>query len=123
MRKFGFISLLLLLALAACNTSTLSFRYIESVPDEVEELIDLDMTVQLINEADKGSYIVFQSSDEVKADLDPQDNILNIKFNVTESEDDVVKPYVYYLTTDPEHDTIDVFVNGELTSFDEVTGL
>ena len=44
-----------------------------------------------------------------------------MKFNVTNLQDDVVKQNTFYLTTDPEHDVIDVLVNGESIPFDKVT--
>lgn len=114
---------LFIIIIAGCQSSTLSFSEIEKVPNEVTSLIDPETTLQLINEENKGSYIVFQSNYKVKADLEPEDNVLHIIFKETSSENDGKEPHVYYLTTDPEHDTIEVLVNGEELSFDEVTGL
>lgn len=39
------------------------------------------------------------------------------------TQDDVVKRNVYYLTTDSKHDTINVLVNGGEMSFDQVADL
>lgn len=114
---------LFIIVIAGCQSSTLSFSEIENVPDEVTTLIDSETTLQLINEENKGSYIVFQSNYKVKADLEPEDNVLHVTFKETNSEKDGKEPHVYYLTTDPEHDTINVLVNGEEVSFDEVTSL
>lgn len=112
-----------ILIISACNSSQLSFSEIESVSQIVEEHIDFDLKLQLINDGTKGSYIIFYSKGDIEADLDPQDNIINIEFNELHSQDDDVKRNVYYLTTDSRHDTIIVLVNGEEMSFDEVTGL
>jgi len=112
-----------ILILSACNSSKLSFSEVENVPQKFEKYIDSDLKLQLINEGTKGSYIIFHSSGDIKADLDPQDNILTIIFKELNPQDNVVKRNVYYLTTDSEHDTINVLVNGEEMPFDEVTGL
>jgi hypothetical protein len=112
---------LVILILSACNSSTLSFSEIENVPDKVQDNIDSNLKLQSINVGGKGYYIVFHSSGDVDGDIETQGETVTIKFNETNLQDDVVKQYTFYLTTDPEHDVIDVLVNGESMPFDMVT--
>lgn len=120
----GVVSVLFtILILSACNASKLSFSEIENIPQKFEEHIDSDLKLQLINDGTKGSYVIFHSNGEIKADVDPQDNIVNIIFNELNPQDDDVKRNIYYLTTDSKHDTINVLVNGKEMPFDNVTGL
>lgn len=122
--KKVFVSVLFaVLILSACNSSKLSFSEIEHVPSKFEEHIDSNLKLQLINDGTKGSYVIFHSNGAIEADLEPQDNIANIIFTELNSQNRAVDRNVYYLTTDPKHDTINVLVNGEEMSFDNVTGL
>lgn len=122
MKKIIVSILFVLLLLSACNSSKLSFSEIENVPAEVENLIDESLTLQLINEEEKGSYIVFQSNGDIKADLETNDKVVKIKFNENNPQDEQKKQNVYYLTTDSAHDTINVTINGEEKAFDLVAG-
>jgi len=121
-KKFALV-LFAVLILSACNSSKLSFSEIENVPQKIEEHIDSDLKLQLINDGTKGSYVIFHSNGEIEANLDPQDNIVNIIFNELNPQDEDIKRNVYYLTIDSKHDTINVLVNGEEMSIDNVTGL
>ena len=123
LKKMFALVLFAVLILSACNSSKLSFSEIENVPLKIEEHIDSDLKLQLINDGTKGSYVIFHSNGEIEADLDPQDNIVNIIFNELNPQDEDIKRNVYYLTTDSKHDTINVLVNGEEMSIDNVTGL
>ncbi|MCY9550059.1 peptidylprolyl isomerase [Lysinibacillus xylanilyticus] len=117
-----FVSVLFaMFILSACNPSKLSFSEIENVPQKIEEHIDSNLKLQSINDGTKGSYIIFHSNGEIEADLDPQDNIINIIINELNPQDKDIKRNVYYLTTDSKHDTINVLVNGEEIPFDEAT--
>lgn len=120
--KKMFVSVLFaMLILSACNSSKLSFREIENVPRKIEEHIDSNLKLLSINDGTKGYYIIFHSNGEIEADLDPQDNIVNIIFNELNPQDKDIKRNVYYLTIDSTHDTINVLVNGEEIPFDEAT--
>lgn len=121
MKKILLILLLGISILTACNPSTLSFSEIENVPKNVQDKVDPNLKLQSITDAGKGYYIVFHSSGDVEADLETQGDTKTIKFNVTERQNGVVKQNTYYLTTEREHDAIDVQVNGESIPFDNVT--
>lgn len=121
MKKIFVLVFWVISILSACNSSTLSFSEIENVPNNVQEKVDSNLKLQSINDGGKGYYIVFHSSGDVSTDLKTQGDTVTIKFNVTNLQDEVVKQNTFYLTTDPEHDVIDVQVNGEATPFDNVT--
>ena len=108
------------LILSACNSSKLSFSEIENVPIKVQDAIDSNLRLQSIND-EKGYYIIFHSSGEVEANLDTQGDTVIIKFDVSNSKGDAVKQNIYYLTTDSNHDTINVHLNGKSVPFDGVS--
>jgi thioredoxin-related protein len=121
LKKIFVLVFLVFLILLACNSSKLSFSEIENVPNNVQDKIDFNYKLQSINVGGKGYYIVFHSSGDVKADVETQGETVTIKFNETNLQDGIVKQYTFYLKTDPEHDEINVLVNGESMPFDNVT--
>ena len=108
----------------SCNSSELSITEIQNIPNKVQENINPDYHLQWINNIDKNaSYIIFQSIDDVTADLEVVDNILNIKLVSTDQKNNELKMYVYKLNRgDAEFDTITVKVNEQDTPIDNLTG-
>jgi len=121
LKKISVLLILLIVVLSACNSTTLSFSKIETVPHHVQENVDSDSKLQSINVDGKGYYIVFHSSGEVEGEVETQEETVTIKFNETNVQDADVKQYTYYLTTGPEHDFIDVLLNGKPIPFDNAT--
>ena len=121
MKKIFLLVFLVISILTACNSSTLSFSEIENVPNNVQGKVDSNFKLQSINDGGKGSYIIFHTSGDVEANLETQGDTVIIKFNVTNLQNSAVEQNTFYLTTDPEHDVIDVQVNGESIPFDNVT--
>lgn len=122
MRKLFSLMLIATIILAACNSSKLSFTEIQSVPNEIQDSISSDYTLQRISDGEKNTYIIFQARGTVSADLEVRENILNIKFSSENQENNELKPYVYKLNRgDAEYDTINVLVNGKETTFDNST--
>ena len=122
MKKVFLLVFLVFLILTACNSSTLSFSEIENVPNNVQDKVDSNLKLQAITDGEKGYYIVFHSSGDVETGLETQGDTVIIKFGVTNLQNGAVKQNTFYLTTDPEHDVIDVQVNGESIPFDNITG-
>lgn len=126
MKKILILVVLVFAILSACNfsSSTLSFSEIENVPNNVQEKINANLKLQLINDGEKGSYIIFHSSGDIeRTDVETEGDKVTIHFDVSNPQDDVEKQYTYYLTTDPEYDVITVLVNGEEMPFEVVTSL
>ena len=107
----------------ACNTSTLSMSEIDIVPDDVQDKIDSNYVLQLIYDGEDIAYIVYQSNGTVVTDLEVQGDTLKVKLDETNKQDDVIEQRVYKFTLDPEHEVIDVLINGQLKSFDNVSSL
>lgn len=120
MKRFSIV-ILILFIVTACNTSTLSISEIEHVPEEVQDKINSEYTLQLIHEGEDASYIVYQSSGTVTVDLETVGNTLSVKLDETDNQNE--KQMVFKLTLDPEHEVIDVLINGESTPFDDVTSI
>lgn len=127
MKRFLGLAILVLSILTACSSSkdssTLSFSKVEMVPDNVQDNIEPEYTLQLMDEGEKRSYIVFQSRGAVETDVESKDDTVTIKFSTSDSPKDEVKQNVYYLTRDQGQDVIHVLVDGEPVVFDNVTGL
>lgn len=121
MKKTFLLVFLVISILTACNSSTLSFSEIENVPNNVQNKVDSNFKLQSINDGGKSSYIIFHTGGDVEANLETQGDTVLIKFNVTNLQNSAVEQNTFYLTTDPEHDVIDVQVNGESIPFDNVT--
>ena len=124
LRRLFSLLLVTAIILVACNSSELSITEIQSVPTKVQDRINPDYTLQLINDSEKGdAYIVFQSSGTVTAQVEVRENILDIKLDSENQENNELKQYVYKITRDDaEYDTVNVIVNGHATYFDNSTG-
>ena len=121
MKKILLSLFLIISILTSCNTSELSFSEIENVPNDVQEKVDPNLTLQSINDKGKGYYIVYNNSGEVEAKLETEGDTLIINFDVTNVEGDNVKQNTFYLTTAPEQKVLDVHVNGTSIPFDNMT--
>ncbi|WP_397538967.1 hypothetical protein [Rummeliibacillus pycnus] len=89
MKKLLFLLLLTLSILSACNSSTLSFSEISNVPSEVQNKIDSNNVVQLINDGEDNSYIVFFSKGAVTTDLEAQGDTIKVKLEESTPFDNV----------------------------------
>lgn len=115
------ILVLAIIILTGCNTATLSFSEVENLPKNVQDHVDANLKLQSITDEPKAYYIVFHSHKKVEADLESVGKTVTVKFNETGEEQETLEQYTFYLTTDEEHDTIDVLINGESTAFDNMT--
>lgn len=109
------------IVLSACQFSNTSFSEIKKTPQKLEAYIDPDLTLQLINDGEKGAYIVFNSIKVVKADISKENDAVVISFDEIEPEKEDKERNLYYLKTDINHDKIQVLVNGEERPFDEIS--
>lgn len=109
--------------LTACNASTSSISEMEEIPNKVQEAIDEESILQLINEGEDISYIVFQSKGTVTTDLETHGDTLIVKLDETNQQGEVLEQHVYKLTLDPVHKAIDIHINGKSTPIDNVTGI
>ncbi|WP_116019139.1 hypothetical protein [Sporosarcina sp. BI001-red] len=67
----------------------------------------------MVNSSGKLYYMVFQSLKDVKASLETVGTTVLVKLNEVKPKDNDVRQYVYSLTMDQYHDTIEIQVNGE----------
>ncbi|MCM3757613.1 peptidylprolyl isomerase [Sporosarcina aquimarina] len=110
-------SAIAILSLSACAQKKLSFEEVDTVPKKVTEAINPDDRLQMINKNGKVSYIVFQSHEDVKSSLESVNKTALIKLDEVDASDNELKQYIYTLTIDESHDTIDIKVNGESTPY------
>lgn len=124
MKKLMYLLMLSAFLTAGCNdTSTLSISEIENVPKEVQQKIDSNYSLQKIEESENTFYIVFYSKSKVKTFLESKGSILEIELSEEGEESEEIEQHIYKLTIDPEHQNLDIFINGEKTSFENVTSL
>jgi len=108
--------------LSACNAndSKLSFSELKTIPNDLQTKLDPDSTLQMINTKDDIAYVIYRTKKAVASDLEAQGDTLKIKLNESKTHKKT-KQHVYKLTLDPEHEIIDVYVNGKSTAFDNIT--
>lgn len=123
MRNILILLMLITSITVACNTSTLSMSEIDIVPNDVQEKIDSNYVLQLIYDGEDIAYIVYQSNGTVVTDLEVQGDTLKVKLDETNKQDDVIEQRVYKFTLDPEHEVIEVLINGKSKAFDNVSSL
>lgn len=118
---FSLISILL----SACslNDSKLSFSKIKRVPNNVQTKIEPTFPLQLLNEKEEVSYLIYQTKGTVATDLEVQKETVQIKLDVSSNHSDDVKQHVYKITLDPNQEVIDVLINGKSTPFDKISSL
>lgn len=111
--------------LSACSstTSTLSFSEIEMVQQELQNVIDPTAQLQLINEGEDIAYVVYQFAEVVAADIEEDGETIKVNLNVAEEGNDVSEQTIYKLTLNEDHEIIEVFVDGEATPIDVVSGI
>lgn len=122
MKKRLVLILFTFIFFTACTSTPVSeISEIESLPDTFQDRVDPDLTLQLFNDDGEGHYIVFHSSGEVEADVDVQDDTLLINLTETPLDSEAVFQHTFYLTTSPDVEEIDVLINGETMSFDNIS--
>lgn len=109
--------------LSACgiNESKLSFSELKTIPNDLQPKLDPDTTLQLINTKGDTSYVVYHTKKSVATDLEAQEDTVKIKLDESNDTSKNAQQHVYQLILDPEHEIIDVYVNGKSTAFDNVT--
>lgn len=122
LRKIILVLFATLLLTACNNNSKVSFTELEIVPEDIQDAIDSESTLQLIYERENIAYVVYQSNGEVGTDIEEQGDTVKIKLDTKKDNDDVIVQRVYKLTLDEKHNTIDMLLNGQSKPFDLVTG-
>ncbi|MFL2101223.1 hypothetical protein [Desemzia sp. FAM 24101] len=112
-----------LILLAACSSPAVGISEMKKIPNEVQEIANPDHRLQLISFDEDAYYVVFHSVGTVTADTETNEDTLNILLEVADQQDEELKQHVYKLILAPEHEVIDVQINGLSVYFDEVTGI
>lgn len=121
MKKVFFLLFTLSIA-TACQSSTLHFSELSTIPSEVQQKIDSSFSVQLINDGEEIYYIIYHSKELATAEIEAEGEKIKVQIEETKQRNDEgIKQYVYKLTLEPEHEIIEAFINGESTPFDQVT--
>lgn len=95
----------------------------EMVQQELQNLIDPAAPLQLINEGEDSAYVVYQFEAVVTADIEEDGETIKVNLNVAEEGNDVSEQTIYKLTLNEDHEIIEVFVDGEATPIDVVSGI
>lgn len=121
LKKSFFFLFIFTLLLTACSSSTPSLTEVKNIPREVESNKHAEETLQQIH-VDNDTYIVLQSAKAVSAKLTLDENVLNINFQQTGQKNKQRQNYVYQLNRgNTTYDTINVFINGKATPFDNIS--
>lgn len=120
MKKITTILFLVTFTLLGCQAATtLSITELERIDSEVEQMIRIEEVMQLIY-VEGQPYIVLYSEGDVSVALEEDGDTVMIHFDVEDADGNGMKRQVYALSMEPEHEAIEVFVNGELVPFDYV---
>lgn len=112
-----------LMLLAACSSPAVGISEMKKIPDEVQTIANPDHRLQLISFDEDAYYVVFHSTGIVTADTETSEDTLNILLEVADQQEEKLEQHVYKLILAPEHEIIDVQINGLSVYFDEVTGI
>lgn len=125
MRKFVSIIILVMFIflLGACQSSTLSLQKVKEPPEKLADYLDPTAELQMVNDGNKGSYIVFTTSGKVEAEVKSNKNVIRVYFNKPEETEGVIEQQIFYLTKGKGHDTIAVYLNDEETYFNNVASM
>lgn len=119
MKKIIVVMLMVFVSiLAACSSIATNLEKVESVPKFVQDSIQPNVQLQLKEENKNSYYITLQSDGDADFNYDIKGDIVEIKFDVSNSDAKQKKQNVYHLTIDKDIETIDVYVNGERSGFD-----
>lgn len=120
MKRIVALLFLITFTLLGCQSDTaLSIKELERVDPEVEQIIRIEEGVRLVY-AKERAYLVFYSADDVSVDLEEDGDTIIVHLDVEETDGQEMKRHVYAVSMEPEHDTVEVHMNGELGPFDDV---
>ena len=111
--------LMMVIGIYSLNDRT-SFKKVQLLPYDVQKNVDADLRLQQIYRNDY-SYIVFHSSGTVEHKMQVEGSMVKMLLSASEEKADYeIQQYSYKLKTNEEHDTIAVFLDGQLIPFDNV---
>ncbi|PRY78631.1 hypothetical protein [Alkalibacterium olivapovliticus] len=119
MKKQLVVVLFAILYLTSCDSQEYGIEEVDAVNDDIQSMIDPNLTLQLISIDEDYYYVVFHSSLEVEAEVEIQEDTLLIQLTELSDEADLTNQHIFKLTTGQEHDTLEVFINDESTYIDE----
>lgn len=120
MRKMAAILFFFTFTLVGCQSSTsIGITELDEVDNEIKESIVIGDALQLMH-FDEHTYLIFYSSGDVLVDFEEDEETIIVHFDVINEYKIEIKQYIYELTVEPEHEAIDVYINGELTPIDNI---
>ncbi len=117
MRKYLFSLVMLVALLSACAQKEASLVEVKHLPDKVEKAIDPEEQLQVVNNSGGFYYIIFQSDADVKTALQTKDDMAIVQLEESPAASSESKRTIYKLTTGPEHEKMDIRINGESASY------
>lgn len=124
MKKFVFFMIALGVLLVGCSSEQLSVVEVQSVPGEVQDVIDLDAGLQLIQDGEEVKYILYKNHKVVTADVQLDGDTLKVMLTHHEDERSGEVQYMFKVTDGKaKYEAINVFIDGEEATFDNVTGI
>lgn len=112
----------LFLTLVACSKPTPALEKVTKVPKDIQETVNPEYRLQSVQSDETGSYIIFQSTGDVEADIQIDGKDVRIQFEETNTRDARLgmTQYTYYLYLEGEDNHLSVYVNGESIPFDSI---
>ncbi|WP_271853309.1 hypothetical protein [Planococcus maritimus] len=120
-KRFLWAAMILIIGIGIYNLNDrTSFKKVHTLPYDVQKNVDADLKLQQIYRKDY-SFVVFHSSGMVEHEMQVEGSMVKMLLSVSEEKvDNELQQYSYKLKTGEEHDTIAVFLDGQLIPFDNV---
>lgn len=107
--------------LTACQSGDHTLKEVENPSKDVVEVINADTTLQLISDG-KTYYVVYHTTEDVRASSTIDDATYQIQLDTTVTEDKTLKEYIYTFESTDDFDSVTTMINGKETAFDTVIG-
>lgn len=121
MKKILVVMLMLISVLTACSSTVTNLTEVKAVPKFVQDSVQPNVQLQLKEENENSYYITLQSEGDTDFYYNVKGNIVEIQFDISNSDTGTKQQNVYHLTTDKDIDTIEVYINGERSGFDIIS--
>ena len=121
MKKTLVVMLMLISVLTACSSTVTNLTEVKAVPKFVQDSVQPNVQLQLKVENKNSYYITLQSEGDTDFHYNVKGNIVEIHFDVSNSDTGTKQQNVYHLTTDKDIDVIEVYINGERNGFDIIS--
>lgn len=102
-----------ILILGGCR-STAAIEKLDQIPQDLVEHIQSTEIMTVIEKGERTLYLILMSDRDVaEAAVETDEELLVVRVEESGEEREGKEPMLFRITRNPEHDTLDVYLNGE----------